>query len=163
MSMTLYGATDPQVIGQQISPFFGAQNGIRYSGAPVIPSPNASPNSGPQVTLLEAASRGAMPRNASVSSINGVSTGAQNPVPIDDLMGNGAGNQVNGGTALNASNGNPTQNGAINQEVFVDGVWTANAGLSTGPTPTNTETLTSCPVSGATVVSNVGLSGTFQG
>jgi len=160
--MTLYGASDPQVCGQPISPFFGAQNGIKYSGAPIIPSPAASPNSGPQVTMLESVARGALPRNANATAVTGVSTGAQNPTPIDDLMGNGAGNQVNIGAAVPGAFGNPALNGAINQEVFVDGVFTANAGLSTGPTPFNSETLTSGPVSGATVVSNLTLSG-FQG
>jgi hypothetical protein len=115
------------------------------------------------VTLLASCANGSMPRNALVSSVNGVSCGLNAPTPIDDLMGNGAGAQVNGGVAVNGANGNPVQNGAINQQIFVDGVWTAGAASATGPTPTDTETLTSCPVSGATIVSNVTPSGTFAG
>ena len=114
--------------------------------------------------MLEAMSRGLLPRNANVSAINSVSTGAQNPTPVDDLMSNGAGNQVNAGVAVPNSSGNPAGNGAINQQVFVDGVSSANAGLSTGPAPTNTETLTSCPVSGATLGGSITIvAGGFQG
>lgn len=160
--MTLYGATDPRVIGQPISPFFGAQNGLQYSGAPTIPSPAASPNSGPQVTQLASASNGSLPMNANATAVNGVSTGALNPTPLADLMSNGAGQQVNAGAAIPGANGNPSGNGAVNNQIFVDGVWTGVAASATGPTPTDTETLTSCPVSGATVVSNLTLSG-FQG
>jgi hypothetical protein len=159
--MTLFKSTDGLVCGAPISPFFGAQNGAQGAGAPIIPSPAASPNSGPQVTLLASCANGSMPRNTLVSSVNGVSTG--NPTSVDDLMANGAGNQVNSGVAVNGANGNPVQNGAINQQIFVDGVWTAGAASATGPTPTDTETLTSCPVSGATIVSNVTPSGTFAG
>lgn len=162
--MTVYGATDPQVIGQPISPFFGAQNGIKYSGAPTIPLP-AQVNA-PQVTVLESVARGALPRNALVASVNGVNTGLdQKGAPtVDDLLANGAGNQVNIGVAVNGAFGNPSVNGAISQEVFVDGAQTLNAGLSTGPTTFNSETLTSCPVSGATVGSNVTLvAGGFGG
>jgi hypothetical protein len=161
--MTVFRSTDGLVVGQPISPFFGAQNGAQGAGAPIIPSPAASPNSGPQVTLLASCANGSMPRNTLVSSVNGVSCGLNAPTPIDDLMGNGAGAQVNGGVAVNGANGNPVQNGAINQQIFVDGVWTAGAASATGPTPTDTETLTSCPVSGATIVSNVTPSGTFAG
>ena len=157
--MTLYGASDPQVIGQPISPFFGQQQNVRYTGAPVIPSPNASPNSGPQVTLLASVSNGSLPRNALVTTVEGVNAAS---TPVDDLMSNGAGPQVNEGAAIPGANGNPSGNGAINQQIFVDGIFTANAALSTGPVPTDIETLTSCPVSGATVVSNVVTSG-FQG
>ncbi len=145
-----------------MSPSFGAQQNQRYVGAPVIPSPNVSPNSGPQVTQLASASNGSLPMNADVTAVTGVSCGAQNPTPVADLMSNGAGNQVNGGAAIGGTNGIPATNGAINNEVFVDGIWTANSGLSTGPVPTNVETLTSCPVWGATVVSNLTLSN-FQG
>lgn len=163
--MTLYGATDPQVIGQPISPFFGAQQNVRYAGVPVIPQPPVVPGSGPQTTLLESVARGALPRNANASAIGGVSTGAQNPTPIDDLMGNGAGNQLNLGVSIPVDGGNPasiTRVGINNQE-FVDGIAETPAVLSTGPIPTNIETLTSAPVSGATIVGNVSLTGNFQG
>jgi hypothetical protein len=157
----LYGATDPQVCGQPISPFFGAQQNQRYVGPPVILSPNASPNSGPQVTQLASASNGSLPMNADVTAVTGVSCGAQNPTPVADLMSNGAGNQCNEGVAIPGTSGNPVGNGAINNQVFGDGT-SAVANLATGPDNVNTETLTSCPVSGATVVSNLTLSN-FQG
>jgi hypothetical protein len=154
--MTTYGANGGVVTGQPISPNFGAQNGAApaLGGQVVLPA---------GMTMLEAMSRGILPRNCSVASVNGVSCGAQNPTPLDDLVSNGAGNQVNIGAAISGSAGNPVGNGAINQQVFVDGTWTLNASLSTGPTPTNQETLTSCPVSCATLASNLSLSGTFQG
>lgn len=144
-----------------MSPFFGQQQNVRYTGAPVIPSPNASPNSGPQVTQLAAAATGSLPMNADATAVNGVSTGALNPTPIADLMSNGAGPQVNSGVAVPGTSGNPVGNGAINNEVFGDGT-SVVANLATGPDNANTETLTSCPVSGATVVSNLTLSN-FQG
>jgi hypothetical protein len=153
--MTIYGATDGKVVGQPISPFFGAQNGAN-AAAPVIQAP-----AGINVTMLEAASRGSLPRNANATAVNGVSTGAQNPTPIDDLMGNGAGQQVNSGVAVPGVAGNPASNGAINQQSFVEGT-SAGAATSTGPDPYDTESLTSAPVSGATLVSNLTLSG-FQG
>jgi hypothetical protein len=167
--MTLYGATDPQVCGQPMSPFFGQQQNVRYTGAPVIPSPNASPNSGPQVTMQESMSRGALPMNADATAVSGVSTGAQNPTPLADCMSNGCGTQVNGGvavpgTALNPSTspaGGGGPNGAENQQVFGDGQ-SLSANLQTGPDNENTETLTSGPVSGATHVNNLTL-GNFQG
>jgi hypothetical protein len=116
---------------------------------------NGSNSNNPSV--LEALSKAALPRNQNISSVNGVSTGAQNPTPIADMCSNGCGNQVNAGVAIEGTNGNPVSNGANDQQVFVDGVWTANAGLSTGPTPSNTETLTSCPVSVNTTCGNLGL------
>lgn len=153
--MTLYGATSP-IAGGIMSPFQGTSAGVP-AGSSLLALPAGMP-------MLEAMSRGLLPRNADVSAINGVSTGAQNPTPVDDLMSNGAGNQVNAGVAVPNSSGNPAGNGAINQQVFVAGVFSANAGLSTGPAPTNTETLTSCPVSGATLGGNITLvAGGFQG
>jgi hypothetical protein len=163
--MTLFKSTDGLVAGQPISPFFGAQNGVQGAGATVIPEKNLSPTSGPQETLHEALAKGSIPRNANVTAVGGVSTGQQNATPVDDLMGNGAGNQVNIGAATPKNAGNPgtiTTIGTNTQE-FVDGVGELAAGLSTGPVPTNTETLTSAPVSGATVTGNVTIGGGFSG
>jgi len=160
--MTLYGATDPGVCGQPISPFFGAQNGNPRAAAvsaPVVPVPVTTQNTGVQNTMLEAAARGALPRNALITSVNAVSCGAQNGTPVDDLMSNGAGFQLNLGCAVPGAANNPSSgnvNGAINQQEFVDGITTANAALSTGPVATNIETLTSAPVSGATTTNNLG-------
>jgi hypothetical protein len=157
--MTIYGnpIQGQGVVGAQLAPAFGVQNA---GGAPA----NVAINPPTNMPLSEAMSRCVMPRNANVSSVNGVSTGAQNPTPIADLCTNGAGNQVNGGVAVAGVAGNPTSNGANDQQVFVSGDWTTPAGLSTGPTPTNTETLTSCPVSVNTTCGNVGLTAnSFQG
>jgi hypothetical protein len=154
--VTIYGPNGGVVVGQPISPFFGAQNGASPAGGPIIQAPL-----GINVTTLEAAARGSLPRNALVTSVNGVSCGAQNGTPVDDLMGNGAGAQVNSGVAVPGNSGNPPTNGAINNQAFVEGS-SAAASLSTGPDPYDTETLTSCPVSQATLVSNLVLSG-FQG
>jgi hypothetical protein len=152
-----------------MSPFFGQQQNVRYTGAPVIPQPNASPNSGPQVTMQESMSRGALPMNADATAVAGVSTGAQNPTPMADLMSNVAGNRCNLGVAVAGTSGNPTTsptggggpNGAENQQVFGDGT-SAVANLATGPDNCNTETLTSGPISGATHANNLTLSN-FQG
>ncbi len=165
--MTIYVNSGPAV-GQPISPSFGAQNGL--GATPVIQQPTTAPvaggmqATGVQMSLLEACSRGIIPRNALVASVAGVSCGAQNATPIDDLIGNGAGAQVNGGIAVNGAFGNPAQGGGVNNQQFVDGNVTLNAGLSTGPAPTGNEILTSAPVSAGTTTANVALqAGGFQG
>lgn len=150
--MTIYGPNGGVVTGQPISPFFGAQNGASPAGGPVTTIPAGMP-------LLEAAARGVVPRNANVTSINGVSASL---TTIDDLMANGAGAQLNLGTGTPNVAGNPAGNGAINQQEFVDGTSAASQTVN-GPTPTATESLTSCPVSGATLGANVTLAGTYQG
>jgi hypothetical protein len=167
--MAIYGSNGGVAVGQPISPSFGAQNGAN-AAAPVIQQPTQAPvtggmqATGVQMSLLEACSRGIIPRNAMATAIAGVSCGAQNPTSIDDLMGNGAGAQANGGVAVNGAFGNPVQGGGVNNQQFVDGAFTANAGLSTGPAPTANETLTSAPVSAATTTANVTLgAGQFQG
>ena len=147
------------VLGQPLHPNYSQQ----FAGTPpantiVAPVPLAANIGGTNKTILEMCARGELPRNSMVTAVAGVSTGAQNQTPIDDLMANGAGNQVNAGVGVPNSSGNPaTGNGAVNQEVFVSGNQNTNAGLSTGPAPINAETLTSCPVSGATTVANVTL------
>ena len=160
--MTVYGATDPQVLGQPVSPFFGAQQNVRYTGAPVIPQP-AQVNA-PQVTAHESISRGALPMNANATAVGAVSTGAQNPTPMADMLGNGCGNQCNLGVAVPPNGGNPNSitTLGVNNQIFVEGIANAADGLSTGPVPTNVETMTSAPVPGSTTVNNLTLSG-FQG
>lgn len=144
------------VLGQPISPSFGQQS----AGSPVAAGNPVAVPAG--MTMMEAISRGILPRNMNVSAVNGVSTGGQNPTPIDDLMSNGAGNQLNLGVATAGIAGNPATNGAINQQQFVDGT-SGPAQLSNGPTPTGVEALTSCPVSGATLAGNLTLPGSFAG
>jgi hypothetical protein len=160
--MTLYGPNGGVVNGQPISPFFGAQNGAATPGSPIIPLP-AQVNA-PQVTLLESAARGAVPRNAIVASINGVNAGAGDNMSVDEAMGSGNGAQVNLGAPVNSSSGNPATNGAISNQEFVGGIIGAVASSANGPAATNTETLTSAPISGATVAVNVSLvANGFQG
>jgi hypothetical protein len=120
---------------------------------------------GIQKSILEAAGRGELPRNAMVTAVGGVSTGALNPTPVDDLMCNGAGPQLNLGVAVPPNAGNPSSitTVGVNNQVFVSGVANANDGLSTGPTPTNIETLTSCPTAASTTVGNVTLNASYQG
>ncbi|MGO9623242.1 MAG: hypothetical protein ACLP0B_17935 [Steroidobacteraceae bacterium] len=151
------------VLGQPIHPNFGQQ----FAGTPpantlVAPVPLAG---GIQKSILEAAARGELPRNAMVTAVGGVSTGAQNPTPVDDLMCNGAGAQLNLGVAVAPNGGNPSSitTVGINNQVFVSGVANANDGLSIGPTSINIETLTSCPTACSTTVGNVTLNGSYQG
>jgi hypothetical protein len=154
--MTTYGTTDPRVVGQPISPFFGAQCGQAGAAGGAVALPAG-------MSILEALSRGILPRNAMVTAINGVSTGAQNPTPVADLCSNGAGAQANGGIAVAGVAGNPVSNGANDQQQFVDGT-SAGAQSANGPTPTSIETLTSAPVSVNTFGANVTLgAGQFQG
>jgi hypothetical protein len=152
------------VLGQSVQPGFGVQ----FSGTPpantiVAPVPLADTIGPTKLTLLESISRGATPRNAMVTAVGSVSTGSQNPTPLDDLMSNGAGNQVNQGVAVAGSSGNPTNEYTLSigaPQRVVDGF---SASSSTGPSATNTETLTSCPVSGATLLANITLNGAYQG
>lgn len=153
--MTIYGPNGGVVTGQPISPFFGAQNGASPSGGVVTTPPPAMP-------ILEAVGRGLVPLNALVTSVNGISTGSNSniggdQVSVAELISNGNGEATARGTNIGA-------NGAINQQIFVEGIATANAALSTGPTTTNTSTLTEAPVSGATLGTNVTLNaGGFVG
>jgi hypothetical protein len=151
------------VLGQPIHPNFSQQ----FAGTPpantiVAPVPLAAGIGGTQKTMLEMVARGEMPRNAMVTAVNGVSTGAQNPTPVDDCMSNGCGAQLNLGVAVAGTAGNPVSNGAINQQIFSDG-YSGAAQTGNGAVPKNTETLTSCPVSGATTGANITLNGSYQG
>jgi hypothetical protein len=168
--MTIYVSnpvTGP-VVGQPISPSFGVQ----FAGA--LPATLAGIGFGvaapPNMPIIEALSRGVLPRNQNVSSVTGVSTGAQNPTPIADMCSNGCGNQVNCGVSVvPAVIGGG--NGANDQQVFVGGIGitgpgfsSPNAPISNGPTATNVETLTSAPVSVNTNCGNLGLTAnSFQG
>jgi len=150
--MTIYSSNvQPLAAGQQISGDFGKQSSGSAPANPIITAPPAMP-------LIEAMSRGVLPRNSLITAVSGVSTGAQNPTPIADLCSNGAGNQMNLGVAIAGVAGNPVSNGANDNQQFVDGT-SAIAQTSNGPTPTGTETLTSAPVSVNTSAGNVTFSG----
>jgi hypothetical protein len=108
--------------------------------------------------MIEAMSRGVLPRNSLITAVSGVSTGAQNPTAIADACSNGCGAQLNQGVAVAGVAGNPVSNGANDTQLFVDGTG-AQAQQVNGPTPTSTETLTSAPISVNTSCGNVTLSG----
>jgi hypothetical protein len=176
--MTIFKSTDGVVVGQPCSPFFGAQNGAQGVGAPTIQQPTTAPAAGGmqatgvQMSLLEACSRGIIPRNAQLATIAGqaVSVGVSalqgDGVSLDEAFGSGNGNQVNLGAAVppNAGNNAAVTTMGVNNQAFVEGVANANDALSTGPTPTNIESVVSVPLAGSTTTANVTLlTGVFQG
>lgn len=173
--MTIYVQQGPAV-GQPMSPFFGAQNGL--GATPVIQQPTSAPvaggmqATGVQMPLLEAMARGIIPRNAQLATIAGqaVSVGVSalqgDGVTIDEAMTSGNGAQVNLGVAVapNAGNNVTGTLSTLSNQFFVEGTATANDALSTGPTPTNVESIVSAPLSGATTTANITLlTGVFQG
>jgi hypothetical protein len=173
--MTQYVNQGP-VVGQPMSPFFGAQNGL--GATPVIQQPTTAPTAGGmqatgvQMSLLEACSRGLMPRNAYIASVSGVApaAGVSNSqgdgLSVDEAISNGNGQQVNQGMAVapNASNPNSITTMGVNNQIFVEGIANANDALSTGPAPTNTEAVTSAPTPASTTTANVGLlAGAYAG
>jgi hypothetical protein len=164
------------VVGQPMSPFFGVQGGL--GAAPIIEQPTTAPTvgglqaTGVQMSMLEACSRGLIPRNALISTVSGVSVSAGisasqgDGMTVDEGLSSGNGAQVSLGVAVppNAANPNSVTTMGVNNQVFADGIATANDGLSTGPAPTNTESVTSAPMPGSTTTANVGLlAGVFQG
>lgn len=175
--MTVFKNTDGIVVGQPMSPNFGAQNGAQGVGAPTIQQPTAAPTTGMQATgvqmsLLEACSRGIIPRNAQLSTIAGQSVSAGisalqgDSVSLDEAFSSGNGAQVNLGVAVppNANNNVAVTTAGVNNQIFVDGIANANDGLSTGPTPVNNESVVSAPLPGSTTTANVTLlAGAFQG
>lgn len=175
--MTIYGPNGGVVVGQPISPFFGAQNGAN-AAAPIIEQPTQAPitggmqATGVQMSMLEACSRGLIPRNIQISTVSGqsVSVGVSalqgDGMSLDEGFSSGNGAQMSMGVAVppNAGNPNSVTTAGINNQVFVDGIANANDGLSTGPTPFNIESAVSAPLPGSTTTANVGLlAGVFQG
>jgi hypothetical protein len=175
--MTIYGPNGGVVVGQPISPFFGAQNGAN-AAAPIIQQPTQAPvtggmqATGVQMSVLEACSRGIIPRNAQLSTVAGQSVSAGisasqgDSMTLDEAMSSGNGAQVSLGAAVppNAGNTSSVTTAGINNQVFVDGIANANDGLSTGPTPFNNESAVSAPTPASTTTANVTLlAGAFQG
>ena len=146
--MTVFKSTDGVVVGQPMSPSFGAQNGAQGAGAATIQLPAG-------MSILEAMSRGILPRNAYVANVNGVSTGAGDNVSVDELLATGNGNQSVRGAPLPPS-------GGINDQQFVSGTG-AVAMSANGPTQTNTEPQPLAPVSGAVLSANITLGTSFGG
>jgi hypothetical protein len=138
------------VVGQPIQPGFGVQNsGAQAVGAPLTTIP-------PNMTQLEAASRGIVPLNMNVTSVNGISTGQSDPCSMLELMSNGNGVPAMRGAALPPS-------GGINDQQFAAG-YAAPTLQENGPTPTNTDPQPLSPVSGAVLGANITLTaGSFNG
>ena len=157
------------VVGQPMSPYFGAQNGL--GATPVIQQPTTAPTAGGmqatgvQMSLLEACSRGVIPRNAYIASVAGVapSAGISNTngdsMSVDEAMSDGNGAQACGGVAVNPNAQTPVAvtTGGVNNQIFVEGIANANGALSTGPVPTNTESLTSAPTPASMTTASVAL------
>jgi hypothetical protein len=172
--MIIQNPTCPSVLGQPISPAFGQQfSGAQAVGAPLVaPTPLAATIGGTNKTLLEACARGELPRNQQLATIAGqaVSAGISGSqgdgVTIDEALSSGNGAQVCLGVAVapNATNPNAITTMGINNQVFVDGTGNANDSLSTGPAPTNNESVISAPTPGSTTLANVTLlAGVYQG
>jgi hypothetical protein len=173
--MTIYVQQGPAV-GQPMSPYFGAQNGL--GATPVIQQPTTAPvaggmqATGVQMSLLEACSRGIIPRNANLSTVAGqsvsagVSASQGDGMSVDEGLSSGNGAQTSLGVAVppNASNNVATETAGVNTQVFVEGIASANGALSTGPAATNTESVVSAPTPGSITTANITLvSGAFQG
>ena len=175
--MTVFKNTDGIVVGAPMSPNFGAQNGQQGPGAIVVQQPTSAPAGGMQATgvqmsVLEACSRGIMPRNAQLATIAGqavsvgVSASQGDGVSVDEALGSGNGMQVNLGVAVppNAGNNAATTTAGINNQAFVSGEAGVGDGISNGPTAFNIESVVSAPLSGATTTANVTLlSGVYAG
>jgi len=175
--MTIYGPNGGVVVGQPISPFFGAQNGAN-AAAPIVQQPTTAPvaggmqATGVQMSMLEACSRGLVPRNVQLSTISGqavsagISQSQGNALPLDEALSSGSGAQMNLGVAEppNANTPNSVETSGVNTQVFVGGVGSANDALSTGPTTINLSSVVSAPLAGSTTTANVTLvPGGFQG
>jgi hypothetical protein len=164
------------VVGQPMSPSFGAQQGV--GPAVIIQQPTTAPTAGGmqatgvQMSILEACSRGLMPRNANLATVAGqsvsagVSASQGDGMSVDEGLSSGNGAQTSLGVAVppNAGANAATTTAGVNNQVFVEGVASANGALSTGPTATNIESVVSAPTPGSTTTANVTLvSGAYQG
>jgi hypothetical protein len=149
--MTTYGTSEARVVGQPISPNFGAQNGQCGSGGGVVGLP-------PNMTLMEAMSRGILPMNQYLTAVNGQNVGPNDPCSVLEAISNGNGECTARGASI-AVNANQ-----INNQIFVDGINTLVACSATGPAPTDTSSIVEAPVSAATTGAGVTLTaGNFAG
>jgi hypothetical protein len=164
------------VVGQPMSPFFGLQQGV--GPAVIVQQPTTAPvaggmqATGVQMSLLEAHSRGLIPLNANLATVSGqaVSAGASalqgDGMSFSEGLSSGNGAQTSLGVAVAPNGGNPNSitTMGVNNQVFVDGIGSANDAQSTGPAPTNTESVVSAPTPGSTTTANVTLlTGVYQG
>jgi hypothetical protein len=173
--MTQYVNQGP-VVGQPMSPYFGAQNGL--GATPVIQQPTTAPvaggmqATGVQMSLLEACSRGLIPRNAQLATLAGqavsagISASQGDSLSVDEGLSSGNGAQVCLGAAVppNSGNGVSVTTMGVNNQIFVDGIASANDALSTGPVPTDNESVVSAPTQGSTTTANLTLlTGVYSG
>jgi hypothetical protein len=164
------------VVGQPMSPNFGAQQGV--GPAVIVQQPTTAPvaggmqATGVQMSLLEACSRGIIPRNANLASVSGqaVSVGVSalqgDGMSVDEGLSSGNGAQTSLGVAVPPNGGNPNSvtTMGVNNQAFVDGIGSANDAQSTGPATTNTESVVSAPTPGSITTANVTLiSGVYSG
>jgi hypothetical protein len=176
--MTVFKNTDGIVVGQPMSPFFGAQCGQQGPGAITIEQPTTAPTAGGmqatgvQMSLLEQCSRGLIPRNAHLATIGGqaVSAGVSalqgDSLSIDEAFcgGNGAEVCLGAPVAPNAGNTSVVTLSTLSQQAFVDGIAGVGDAISTGPSPTNIESVVSAPLAHSTTTANVTLvAGVFAG
>jgi hypothetical protein len=155
--MTIFKTTDGIVAGQPINPNFGAANGAVAAGVGTVQIPAG-------MSALEAMSRGILPRNQMIQTVNGVNVGGTtNGFGTDnctaaELFTNGNGPPCVAGVPPVGG-----ANGANDQQQFVAGT-NPNAQIQNGPTTTNIDPLPLAPVSVNTNGSALGLSaGAFGG
>jgi hypothetical protein len=176
--LTVYKNTDGVVVGQPVSPFFGAQCGQQGPGAITIEQPTQAPvtggmqATGVQMSLLEQCSRGLIPRNANLATIAGQSVSAGisasqgDSLSIDEAFcgGNGAEVCLGAPVAPNAGNTSVVTLSTLSNQAFVDGIAGVGDALSTGPAATNIESVVSAPLAHSTTTANVTLvSGVYSG
>jgi hypothetical protein len=176
--MTVYKNTDGVVVGQPMSPSFGAQNGQQGPGNITVEQPTTAPTAGGmqatgiQMSILEQCSRGLIPRNANLASIAGqptsvgVSALQGDGLSLDEALagGNGAAVCLGAPVAPNAGNTSVVTLSTLSNQAFVDGIAGVGDALSTGPAPTNIESVVSAPLAGSTTTASITLvTGVYSG
>jgi uncharacterized lipoprotein YajG len=110
---------------------------------------------GVQMSTMEQMSRGLVPLNALVNTVNGVSVGGavnvigSDPATVAQTFSNGNGQETCRGV-------NVGPNGAVSQQIMVDG-FSYPALISTGAVAKNTSSLVEAPVAASTTTANVTL------
>jgi len=124
------------------------------------------------MSMLEAASRGLIPRNAQIATIAGqaVSAGVSalqgDSLSIDEAFAGGNGAEVCLGApvAPNAGNTSVVTLSTLSNQAFVDGIAGVGDAMSTGPAATNIENVISAPMAHSTTTASVTLvSGAYSG
>jgi hypothetical protein len=127
---------------------------------------------GVQMSVLEQCSRGLIPRNANLATIAGqpvsvgVSASQGDGLTVDEALacGNGAQSCLGAPVAPNAGNTSVVTLSTLSNQAFVDGIAGVGDALSTGPCPTNIESVVSAPMAASTTTANITLlSGVYAG